>query len=231
MLSSVVIIFLISILSALIQSRPGTIVRKAQYYGTVILAFLLTLGVVVFISLGLRHVNLTGAQGDVISLGFANIYKGTYVKDLAPEWLFSLTAPWQSGAAGDALARGFGAPLWALLLAVLGSGIFTIRLIVKQIRRPVAFGNNEQFRDRLQEVVRHQFYILFAPVGAVFVYQLLVVAGAASQPTTVAIAMLAAGLVLNSVLDRAVSAASGVVQLGPNDQSPRRDDASRAREA
>lgn len=46
--------------------------------------------------------------------------------------------------------------------------------------------------------------ILFAPVGAVFVYQFLVAAGAASAEATVAVTMLAAGIGLNALLDKAV---------------------------
>jgi hypothetical protein len=78
--------------------------------------------------------------------------------------------------------------------------------------KPVDLLNDADFRPRLQEVVLHQFYILFAPVGAVFVYQFLVIAGAASVETTVALAMLAAGVVLNTVLDRALHQAEEVVQ-------------------
>ena len=210
-LLTVVFIFALTVIAGIAQGKPGGVIRKIQYYGTVILAFLMTATMVALISLGLRHVNLTGMQGDVIALGFANIHKGTYVRDVAPEWLFSLTAPYIS-TSGDAIATGFGAPLWALLLACFGAGVFTIRLVVKQVQTPVKLTDDKQFRARLQELVRHQFYILFAPVAAVFVYQLLVAAGAASQPTTVGFVMLAAGLVLNNVLDRAVIAARGALE-------------------
>ena len=218
MLLTVFVVFLMSVTIGLfhVTNLGG---RRVQYYGSILLAFLLTGSVVSFISLGLRHVNATGTQGDVVALGFANVYKGTYVKDLSPEWLFSLTAPWQgtpvsaqSAASSPPVARGFGVPLWALLIAVSGAGLFTIRLVVKQVMKPVDLLNDADFRPRLQEVVLHQFYILFAPVGAVFVYQFLVIAGAASVETTVALAMLAAGVVLNTVLDRALHQAEEVVQ-------------------
>ena len=219
MLLTVFLVFIMSVALGLFQiTKLGG--RRVQYYSSITLAFVLTGAVVVFISLGLRAVNATFAQGDVIALGFANIYKGTYVKDLSPEWLFSLTTPSQAAsdtlqataASAPSVARGFGVPLWALLIAVSGAGLFTIRLVVKQVLKPVDFLNDDDFRPRLQEVVLHQFYILFAPVGAVFVYQLLVIAGAASVETTVALAMLAAGVVLNSVLDRALSQAQAAVQ-------------------
>ena len=210
-LGTVVAIFIVSVIVGIWQAHTD-IGKKVQYYGTIALAFLLTVALIVFISMGLRGVNLTGGEGDVIALGFANIYKGTYVKDIPPEWLFSLTAPWQAVPGPTQLARGFGAPLWALLLAVVGSGLYTIRLIVQQVHSPVDINDLTKFRARLQEVVQHQFYIFFAPVGAVFVYQLLVISGAASVETTVAIAMLAAGAVLNALLDRALVAAQRAVE-------------------
>ena len=211
MLLTVVVIFVVSVIVGIWNAHTA-LGRNVQYYGTIALAFLLTAAVIAFISLGLRFVNLTGAEGDVIALGFANIYKGTYVKDIQQEWLLSLTAPWQAPAGAPALARGFGAPLWTLLLSVIGSGLFTIQLIVRQVKTPVDVNNARQFRDRLQEVVLHQFYIFFAPLGAIFIYQLLVAAGAASVETTVAIAMLAAGAALNGLLDRALNAVQNAVE-------------------
>jgi hypothetical protein len=208
---TVVAIFLVSVVVGIWHTQTN-IARRVQYYGTIALAFLLTTAVITFISLGLRRVNATGAEGDVIALGFANVYKGTYVKDMPPEWLFSLTAPWQPATGTPQVARGFGAPLWALLLSVFGAGLFTMRLIVQQVKAPVDVTNLKEFRDRLQDVVLHQFYIFFAPVGAVFTYQLLVAGGAASVETTVALAMLAAGATLNALLDRAIAAAQSAVE-------------------
>lgn len=64
----------------------------------------------------------------------------------------------------------------------------------------------EKFRDKLENIVRHQFYMLFSPLGAIFIYQLLIMAKAADQPVTVAIAALGAGSTINILLDKAVSA-------------------------
>jgi hypothetical protein len=210
-LSFVGVIFLVSILVGLLRGKPGGWVRRVQYYGDIALAFMLTAAVIGYISVGLRHVESVATRGDVVALGFANIYSGTYVKDLPPEWLLSLTAP-GNHAVTDGVSQGFGAPLWALLLAVVGSAIFTVSLIVKQISDPVSLDDDSAFRKRLEEIVRHQFYILFAPVGAVFVYQLLVAAGAASEQATVALAMLAAGVMLNILLDKAVNIAKNALK-------------------
>src|SRR5690606_12158615 len=137
--------------------------------------------------------------GDVISLGFANIFRGTYVKDQPPEWLFSLTSPWVNVESG--VASGFGAPLWLLLLAVLGSGVFTVALLVKHVKDPIDFRDDTPFRARVEEIVRHQFYVLFSPLGAVLVYQLMVAAGAGAVQATVAITIFAAGIAVNMLLD------------------------------
>jgi hypothetical protein len=48
--------------------------------------------------------------------------------------------------------------------------------------------------------------MLFSPLGAIFIYQLMVAAGAVGQPITVAIAALGAGSTMNLLLDKAVLA-------------------------
>ena len=48
--------------------------------------------------------------------------------------------------------------------------------------------------------------MLFSPLGAIFVYQLMVAAGAVGQPITVAVAALGAGSTMNLLLDKAVLA-------------------------
>jgi hypothetical protein len=206
------VIFIVSVFVGLIQVHAKHITyKKVKYYGLVCLSFLFTFTMIGYISLGLRQVNVTGRPGEVISLGFANVYHGTYVKDLEPEWLFSLTSPTTSVEAGTPVT-GFGAPLWAMLLSIIGGAVFTISLLVKQVRDPVEFEDDIGFRERMEELLRHQFYILFAPLGAVVVYQLLVAAGAASEQITVALAMMGAGAVLSPVLDKALKTAEGVLR-------------------
>ena len=129
---------------------------------------------VVYLSLGFRHVNSTGKKGEVLSLGFASIYHGTYVKEAQPEWLFSLTAPWDaslgpSGAPSEAVL-GFGAPLCVLLLSVLGAGLLTLGLIVKEITNKPDFKNDAEVRGWEETIVRHQFVHCFRAVLCVIVY-------------------------------------------------------------
>jgi len=208
-LVSIGLIFGITILVGLIQPDQTSYRKKrAKYYTLVALSFLFTFTMIAAIAIGLRNVNASPTPDDVMSLGFANVYNGTYIKDQPAEWLFSLTAPGGSAK----VATGFGAPLWVLLIAVLGSGIFTIAILVKHVTAPVDFAQDDLYRPRVGELVQHTFYIFFSPLGAVIVYQLLVAAGAASTQVTVALAVLAAGVALNLMLDKAVKAVQGVLR-------------------
>lgn len=106
---------------------------------------------------------------------------------------------------------GFGAPLWVLLVAVIGSALFTISIVLMGIKEAPLQLSPGEIRMRIQSVVLHQFYIIFAPLGAIFVYQLLVIAGAASQAFSVAIVALAAGIALNMMLERAKTSVEGLI--------------------
>ncbi len=162
-----------------------------------------------YISLGLYMVSVSASPGDALSLGFATIFQGTYVENVGPEWLFSLTAP---GPLSKSVVTGMGAPLWVLLLSVLGSGVFTVSLVVGHINTDLKLDDPVKVRELVQEIVKHQFYVLFSPLGAVIVYQLLVVAGAASQAVTVGIVAIAAGVALNAILNKAISAVTQLIE-------------------
>lgn len=200
-LISVGLIFFLTIFVGLIRANTLS-ARRTKYFALVLLSFSLTVTMIGLIGAALRKVNANATQGDVISLGFANIYRGSYVKDVPPEWLFSLTSPqvWKS----DLAASGFGVPLWLLLVAVLGSGIYTIALLVNHVTDPVALEDDTKYRKRVGEMVQHQFYLLFSPLGAVLVYQLAVAAGIASVPVTIALLVFAAGASVNRILSRAI---------------------------
>ena len=202
-LLSIGVIFFFTLVIGLIQPRSSAdLAKKTKYFTLVVLSFLFTLTMIVLIAVALRNVNSNSGSGDVMSLGFANIYSGTYVKEVPAEWLFSLTAPRSPSVGG--LATGFGIPLWLLLIAVLGSGVYTIALLVRHVREPLPEGDDRAYRDRVGELVSHQFYMLFSPLGAILVYQLLIAAGAGAVQVTVALAIFAAGVTANAVLDKAV---------------------------
>ena len=243
-------IFLGSMLLPFLTEVPG----RRIYVTSLVLAVLFTFLMIGGISYGLAQVHSAGERGQVLSMGFASIFPGTYIEDGQEEWLFSFTSPYSyslitplprdepktssrpaataedsspaAGAQGTAtpaatppaqqaatqgdqrsaalLVKGFGAPLWVLLLAVVGAGILTVSLLVEQIGNPPS---PDQIRGRINIVVRHQFYIFFSPIGAVFVYQMLVASGAAQTPLAVAVAALGAGVAMNVILKYAVTKA------------------------
>lgn len=126
----------------------------------------------------------------------------------------------KTAATGSAPDKGFGAPVWVIFLSVVGAALFTVSLIVKEIKNPVDFEQDEDFKIRLHEIIQHQFFIIFSPLGGVFLYQALVIAGAVSEPATVAIAALGAGVSLNLVLARAVASFEKGMEKSISDPPP-----------
>ena len=202
-------IFFTSLMLGLIRFSPvSTFAPKLQYYGSVGLGVILTITMVAYISAGLYMVSVSASPGDALSLGFATIFHGTYVENVDPQWLFSLTAPRSNS---EVIVEGLGAPLWVLLLSVLGSGVFTVSIVVNHIGGDIDLSSDSTVRPQVQEVIKYQFYVHFSPLGAVIVYQLLVVAGAATQTVTVAIAAIAAGVALNGILNKAIQAVTNLL--------------------
>jgi hypothetical protein len=108
--------------------------------------------------------------------------------------------------------QGLGAPMWVVFLGVIGAALSTVTVIVREIKDPPRFYTDpSKLPECMLSLVQNQFYVLFAPLGAIFVYQALVLAGAAVQPFVVAIAALGAGATLNVLLRLAISKASGAL--------------------
>jgi len=192
------VIFLISILFPFIIRS-----NILKYMSSIIAAFLLSGGMILTIAISIAYTSTIG-EGETLSLGFAHIaqYKN--------EWIFLLTSPLNLN------EPGFWVPLWVLLLSVIGASLFTVLIIVKQIKERPDFEKLEnkvnpdvkeltKFNKVIENIVRHQFYMIFSPLGSVFVYQLLVAAEAVTQPVTVAIAALGSGPALNIILDRSIN--------------------------
>jgi hypothetical protein len=168
---------------------------KLRHCLSLSLAVAFTLVMIAHFSLALFYVHSVVEADEVLALGFASIFQGRYAEGLPADWLASLTL---TDGNLDAVGHGFGAPLWVMLLSVVGAGLLTVSLVVNEISdRP---DNRQELRERDQYIVQHQFFIFFAPIGAIFVYQLLVAAGAVAQPLTVAVAALGAGASLNYLL-------------------------------
>ena len=242
---------------------------RRKYLAGIVMAFIFTGLMISYISLGLRYVTTEGkAKGiEILELGFASIYRGSYVKEVPPEWVFSFTSrpklveavipetkagadttppPAEQNAAhtpGSAAApnpgttapaqpaatvppkaetvlidRGFGAPLWVLLVSVIGAGVLTVALLVGEINKMPAEDQPDQILGHLQGVVEHQLFILFAPISAIFVYQTLVVGASATSSFTVALAALGAGPSLSALLTKAAASAASL--LGSSNKQP-----------
>ena len=233
----------------------------ATYLVAVFLAIFFSGGTIYFISWCLRYVTTESKSKEIIQLGFASIYRTTYVKEVPPEWAFSFTAPpkpqapatpsqpstttappsapaqpaGQPASPGTTPAngvvqpaavpaahtqpetpidRGFGAPLWVLLVSVVGAAVVTVALTVdeitkmKDITTAAPVDQPDKIRGHLQTLVQHQFFVLFAPLTAIFVYQTLVLASAASSTFAVGVAALGAGPSLSALLTKAGAAAT-----------------------
>ncbi|MEJ2196907.1 MAG: hypothetical protein P8X73_18905 [Ignavibacteriaceae bacterium] len=173
-------VFLISIIIPFLGISP-----QLKYRFSLTLAFLLTVALIVAISRGINFVSTS--ESEILSFGFIHVFQGTYVPGVPAEWLFSFTSP------GDTVnSGGFGVPLWVLLLSVIGSSLFTVLIIVSEIKD------------------RPNFKLLTDdnPV----VYQLMVLADAVGQPITVAIAALGAGSSMNIILDKAVTLSKSALE-------------------
>jgi hypothetical protein len=234
----------------------------AKYLVSVFLAVAFTLTTIMWISTALYKLEITRPNNDIYSIGFITIYKGKYVKDTEKEWLVSLTSPntktetisisdpmeVAGSGEGDSgspakttevevikdIQKGMGAPLWVVLLAVVGASLFTIILMIKTISdlpdyfrkldnngKPLEFNldDRKKIRKKIEIIVRHQFFILFAPIGAVFVYQLLIISQAAFNQTTVALAALASGVTPYWLLNKALKTVGGILEAKEEDVS------------
>jgi len=241
------IVFFVSILSALLSRK-----WSGFYYVCMVLAvffMFLIVGGIVYAQYSLF--SGPSKEDEVLNMGVAYVFRGTYVKEVAPELLISLTAPPavkppttaapltftpEKPAKGEGakdmptaksddketkakvaetsaveVVRGLGAPLWVVLIGVLGAALFTIGLIIREIK---AAPDDNTLPKRVPAIIEHQFFLLFAPLGAIFLFQLLVQAGSASQHVTVAIAALASGLLVNWLLKTALTTVHRLIGNG-----------------
>jgi drug/metabolite transporter (DMT)-like permease len=112
------------------------------------------------------------------------------------------------------MVHSFGAPVWVIFLTVLGAGLLTIILVIQGVSGPPKFEplDEAEVGQRMRAILEHQFFVLFAPLSGIFIFQLLVIAGAAKEPVTVATVILGAGATLNVLLARAVKSAEQYLQ-------------------
>jgi hypothetical protein len=231
-------IFFLSLWVAFVRAKQPKW-KRLKHSTSVLLALLFTLSVIYAIAAGLNFVHTEGRKDEILSLGYAFLFQDSYVDGGPEEWIFSFTLPkiWsdsnppengvQESGSGEThrFERtksqrhifAFGAPLWVILLSVIGASITTVSLIVRETKETLDYENEkDRFWQRIQDIVQHQFLILFAPLGAIFVYQILVAADAVNNPSTVALAALGAGPTVNYLLARAINMSKGLVEGSNN---------------
>jgi hypothetical protein len=209
--------FLLTIMVVAGASLYGAGSRFA-YYGALSLSLVLTVSTVWFIADAINTFNTSVPHGQVRTLGFLTIFEGSYVENSGTEWLVSLTYPSdhlsssavdRTSATAVTVVHGLGAPFWVIFVSVLGAGLLTLILVIQAISNPPEFASLSAtaYGDRMRNILEHQFFVLFAPLSGIFVFQLLVIAGAAKEPVTVATIILGAGATLTGLLSKAVKSA------------------------
>jgi hypothetical protein len=158
---------------------------RLQHFASIFVTCVLSASVVVAFGYGMSLVdNLP--ERDAARLGFATIFRGSYVADLPDEWLVSLTSPPdrfrkdtavivpkspnpQNAADAPKLDdpittrkpsetfSGVGAPLWFLFVGTIGAMLLTFDLVVTEIGAPASFGPDGNSRRELR--LRLQRYV------------------------------------------------------------------------
>lgn len=161
----------------------------------------------VFVAMGMLGIILTGyigvlwnhqEAGVVFQTPLGYLTQGTFHPDVADDWLFSLTLPEKISGETTRL-RGFGAPMWTILLATIGACIIALQNL---IRTPFDLDEKDGFARRNElngHKADHLFTVVFAPLGAIYVYQTLLELGI-TRTVPVAAIMLASGLALNHLV-------------------------------
>lgn len=215
-IAGLAVLFAASMLIGFYPVRSQTQAR-IHYFLCLSVAFLFTVFVILAVTFGLKAVHETESNHAGFTLGFANIYQATYVENVPRDWVLSFTAPSiDLKMEKDWIDDGFGAPLWVILIAVIGAGVFALLVMLKAIDDPPNYADKQHLNRRMSEVVKHQFFILFSPMSGIVLYQFLVVSGSANVSVTVAMAALGAGVVSTPILDHAVNGANSLLAKSNN---------------
>lgn len=182
-------------------------ITPLRYLISGLLSFLFSFGMILTICLGFQYAafKLQGSEIETLNFLAIKLYYAPLIEEGSDVLLASLTTPENSG---------FYAPLWVILLAVLGAAVLTISVLVKEVSERPSLGDSEELQRRVGKILQHQYYILFAPFGAVFVYQGLETAEMVQNDLTVGLAAFGAGLALNVLLQRAVDLAKNALYDG-----------------
>jgi hypothetical protein len=190
---------------------PGSTIQT-QYFLEVLLTVLLCIALAGIVLEGARVVDSleqqTGATS--ISMGFLQLVKASYLSGETPDdWIVTCASH------GNAMP-GFGAPLWVILMSVIGAVLIAIGVILRGLGTCRLDASTPDGRKKIhaasQNLVKHQMLILFAPLGAMFLYQIMLLTGTADENLTVGLAALAAGGGMNALLNKAHGLVASLLQ-------------------
>ena len=217
--------------SVLIAFPARAVVKPLRYLSSILLAFIFTVGMLAVLAIGQSQLNNSNTDKQAESFGPLTVFQYSDTSAIENEWQWavslsagvmdqnseisqdSIRVTYKRGETtiSAGLTKGFWAPVWVLFLATLGAGLLTVSLIVKELSDRPKFKNQSEMRERLGQILQHQFFILFSPIGGIFVYQALISIGAAGKTMTVALAALGAGASLNFLLEKAVRASKNAL--------------------
>ncbi|MFY0539177.1 hypothetical protein [Nannocystis pusilla] len=162
-------------------------------FGRITLAcFAATMAVVIL--RGYHTLTSGDLKSELVSIGLGYIQKGRFNALTNDDWLFMFDIP---APAKDGSIAALGAPVWVIMFATLGAGIMVTRFLLDEI--PEAKIDNET--NRLRD---HFLAVAFAPLGAIFVYQVASKLDLANREL-IASSALASGLAMGHVLDRSIA--------------------------
>ncbi|MCY1009552.1 hypothetical protein OV079_29105 [Nannocystis pusilla] len=162
-------------------------------FGRITLAcFAATMAVVIL--RGYHTLTSGDLKSELVSIGLGYVQKGRFSALASDDWLFMFDIP---APAKDGTIAALGAPVWVIMFATLGAGIMVTRFLLDEI--PEAKIDNET--NRLRD---HFLAVAFAPLGAIFVYQVASKLDLANREL-IASSALASGLAMGHVLDRSIA--------------------------
>lgn len=243
-----IVCFVLALSAPTLQSKHV----KWNYKTSVFLTFGSSMAIILAFYFAIEDLveNPSAANGEVVTLGFANIYRGKFSDSRSPELIVSLGMPPRvfpdsdpscpadkktreirpiaeanlNSGESNLNSGEFGAPLWVIVLSVLGASLLTVTILLEEIGSPVDFTNLQTLYSKRRALAQQQVFILFAPLGGIFIFQALLAAGAAEKPLTVAIAAFGAGATSNILITRAVNAARGVLNVDQSKSNGQKSD-------
>ncbi|MDC0721297.1 hypothetical protein [Nannocystis bainbridge] len=176
-------------------------------FGRITLAcFAATMAVVIL--RGYHTLTSGDLKSELVSIGLGYIQKGRFSELASEDWLFMFDIP---APAKDGTIAALGAPVWVIMFATLGAGIMVTRFLLDEITEAKIDNETNRLRD-------HFLAVAFAPLGAIFVYQVASKLDIANREL-IASSALASGLAMGHILDRSITFVTEHFPAGQGDSN------------